>query len=581
MSHSQFLRFMSLQKLFSAISIGISVCFFASLAFAKPPTIHIDSHQDGESVGEDHVVITGSATACGGGHGIDLLLVLDDSSSLEWTDPAVTRFDAVRELLNSFSPQSNLRIGLAFFSSTGMEVLAVPLGELDTAQVAINQEMLNRPVPNGGTAIGNGIRLAMSELETHGRPEASRVMVVFTDGEDGGSDPVGAATEATSKDIIVNVVGLGDDAINPTNQAIADTGSGVLLTTDQPAQLASLFSTSKLVCIDTIEVANETTGEEATPTISTGIFTAVLGLIPGDNLIKASATNPDGETASTSMKIIGGIGGVPPPPSCSTRQVRSRPQVIMVGFDPILVDPSDAYADVIAIVREGSVPIHQVSIDPIPANGTRYLGMGIPMEQTGTLANGDQVWRYRIPTPSQILIPPGAKATDLFGINVGQYVITVLDHGNNLHSFPNLEFGNNASLFTTPGNESTTASYGHQGPTRSGPQVLAGGFDPALVDFSDNFFNIKAIVRPGSAPIESVTLRNNAGNVVAPLTEEKTLNNGDKLYCFTFSYNRGGMSTGVLKNLFGSAAPQFIIEAVDSNGASHQFPSLTGGNFVE
>jgi len=577
MFHSQYLQ----QKLFSVISIGISIFFIANLAFAKPPTIHIDSHQDGESVDKDHVVITGSATACGGGQGIDLLIVLDDSSSLEWTDPAVTRFDAVRELLSSFSPQSNLRIGLAFFASPGMEVLAVPLGELDTAQAAINQEILNRPMPNGGTAIGAGIHLAMNELETHGRPEASKVMIVFTDGEDGGSDPVGAATEASSKDIIVNVVGLGADAINPTNQAIVDTGSGVLLTTDQPAQLASLFSTSKLVCIDTIQVANETTGEEATPTISTGIFTAVLSLVPGDNTIKVSATNPEGETASTSMKIIGDMGGPPPPPSCSTRQVRSRPQVIMVGFDPILVDPNDPFGDVIAIVREGSVPIHQVSIDPIPSNGTRYLGMGLPMELAGTLANGDQVWRYKIPTPSQILIPPGAKLTDLFGTNVGQYVVTVLDHGNNLHSFPNLEFGNNVSLFTTPGNESTTASYSNQGPTRSGPQVLAGGFDPALVDFSDNFFHIKAIVRPGSAPIESVTLRNNAGNVTAPLTEEKTLNNGDKLYCFTFNYNLGGMSTGVLRNLFGSAAPQFVIEAVDNNGASHQFPSLTGGDFAQ
>ena len=92
------------------------------LIFTSPiyatPTINLDKPTASCSQADNHFILTGTATGVGGGQGIDIMLVLDDSGSLGHTDPAATRFNAVTELLNSFGPDANLRLGLVFFTST-------------------------------------------------------------------------------------------------------------------------------------------------------------------------------------------------------------------------------------------------------------------------------------------------------------------------------------------------------------------------------------------------------------------------------------------------------------------------------
>ena len=562
---------------------SLILLIFTSPIYATP-TINLDKPTASCSQADDHFILTGTATGVGGGQGIDIILVLDDSGSLSHTDPAATRFNALTELLNSFGPDANLRLGLAFFTSDA--TLNVPLAKLDTVIPAINQEILDHQQPGGGTAIGKGIRIADAELKANGRAGATHVIMVFTDGIDGGSDPVGAAT-AASAHAIVNVVGLGPDAFNlPENQAIADAGKGTLMPATDPQKLAELFRDARQVGIQSVEVKNLTTNTPANITMSTGIFTAPIDLAEGKNTIEITAVDTDNQSESTSIdieRITEGCGTCPGSPcldekeptvekgQCSSRKIRIRPQVIMAGFDPPVIGKNTKTFDVIATVREGSNPIANVTVDPIQSNGMNSLGLGWPMTKVGKWQNGDQVWIIRLESN---ILPNDVPIANLFGTKAGQYVITIADHARNHHSFPNLEFGNNAEMPLHDNLDKTSQIYTAKGPTAPIPMVLAAGFDPTLVDFGDNCYKVKAMIRPGAAAIKSVTWQQNNGERSFPLTEEQQLSNGDKLYTYIRTFPRGSLSTQVLTNLFGSGDIQSVIEVIDENNNSYQFPVL-------
>jgi hypothetical protein len=570
------------------------VTLFILLIFTSPiyatPIINFDKPIASCSQADDHFILTGTTTASGGGQGIDLMLVLDDSGSLGHTDPAATRFNAVTELLNSFGPDANLRLGLAFFTSYA--TLNVPLGKLDTVIPAINQQILDHQQPSGGTSIGEGIRIADAELKTNGRADATHVIMVFTDGIDGGSNPVEAAT-AASTHAIVNVVGLGPEAFNqPENQEIANAGKGTLMSATDPQQLAALFRDARQVGIQSVEVKNITTDTIANITMSTGVFTAPIDLAEGKNTIEITAVDTDNQSESASIdieRITEGCGTCPdspcitppPPPTdgkppveegqCSSRKIRIRPQVIMAGFDPPVIGQNTQTFDVIATVREGSNPIAGVTVDPIQANGMNSLGLGWPMRKVGKWENGDQVWMIRLESN---ILPNDVPLANLFGTKAGQFVITIADHNRNHHSFPNLEFGNNAEMPLNDNLDKTSPIYTAKGPAAPIPMVLAAGFDPTLVDFGDNCYKVKAMIRPGGATIKSVTWQQNNGQRSFSLTEEQELSNGDKLYTYVRTFPRGSLSTQVLTNLFGSGNIQSVIEVIDANNNSYQFPVL-------
>jgi len=280
------------------------------------PTIKIDSPADKSLVETDvtQVTVQGTATAVGGGDGIDLMLVLDDSGSLgdvayysglEPSDPDKKRFDAVRGLLASFASNPNVRTGLVFF--TDVAPLTVPISVLSTAIPSINAELNARQEkePVGGTAIGAGINTAANELSTNGRPEASRVILLFTDGENySGPNPVNVARQAKDQGIIVNVLGLGGGATSETNQQIAETGGGIFLSTTDPAQLAASFSSSNIVGIKTVNVTNKTTNQVAQINISAGVFNASVNLVRGENVIEVAAIDLNDVSRSESITVI-------------------------------------------------------------------------------------------------------------------------------------------------------------------------------------------------------------------------------------------------------------------------------------
>jgi PKD repeat protein len=251
---------------------------------------------------------------------------------------------------------------------------------------------------------------------------------------------------------------------------------------------------------------------------------------------------------------------------------RLRPQVLMAGFDPMLVDLLDTDMKVFAIIRPGGAPLQTVRA--IQNEGDFVL----VLQHVATYANGDQHYEAVYPFAKGAL--PVSTFADLFGDQAGQFRIQAIDQAGQFHSFPNLEIGDNPPLETVPLSLHIEPLQ-QVGVHRSLPQVLAAGFDPALVDMTDSQFTVKAIVREGLFPIQRVMLKQNKGEFNLSMRHIETLPNGDKLYAVTYTYPRESLNSGSLGNLLGGRAnpEQFMVIAVDQAQQIHRFPEFKIGNF--
>jgi len=589
MLHKQFF-----QKLRYLIS-GIGLALLMSLPFtASAVTVQINSPTNGAVIKADNTIVSGVASALGnGGQGIDLMLVLDDSGSLQETDPTRERFEATQQLLSSFGPNADVHIGMVFFADTAS--LVVSLRDVNTASSAINGAILGHQIPNGYTAIGDGIRTASQELAVNGRANTSKVILVFTDGiETIGSQPEQAAADALNQGHVVHVVGLFAPAGSPffsgadpaESQRIAQAGGGQYLLATQPQQLIPLFRAAKIVDIDHVTVTNVTTGVAANHVnLNTGNFTASTNLVVGQNVLTAVAFDTDGATAEDSVTVTvepicpddtNPICPCPNPsnPSCPTVRVKGRLQVIMAGFDPMLIDFGDAETafKIMAVVREGPVPIRQVSLK---ANHEAISVFGASMILEGQLENGDKVYslKYVLPKETAYAIR-GTPLPNLFGSQLGEYNITAIDQAQEIHEFPDLNIGNNPDVMVHALTQAPP--YTSRGIRRYRPQVIMAGFDPMLLDFGDDSFQIKAVVREGTQPIQNVTLQNGSGTFRFAMNREGDIGNGDIMYTTEFAFARGSLPLGSLRELFGDEDPigEHVIEVIDLAQQKHAFPAL-------
>jgi PKD repeat protein len=260
--------------------------------------------------------------------------------------------------------------------------------------------------------------------------------------------------------------------------------------------------------------------------------------------------------------------------------VRERPQVLLAGFDPMLVDVLDTEVKIFAIVRPGKTPLQTVRF---LQNGSDFQ---LIMQQVATYANGDQYYE------TVFTFQPGSFPVltlgNLLGDQVGQYRIQAIDQAGQFHTFPNLEFGNNPPIATV--SQSLNIEPLHQvGIRRRQPQVLSAGFDPSLLYLNDTLPNlstasdtqvaVKAIVREGLFPLQSVTFQTNQGDWQLPMHLQEILPNGDKLYVVNYTYPSDQFEKGTLSNLFGEQPNQFTVLVVDQTLQTHRFPQVKIGNF--
>jgi Ca-activated chloride channel homolog len=139
-------------------------------------------------------------------NGIDLLLVVDTSRSMDSDDVKPTRLEraklAIRDLVERFPGD---RIGLVAFAGDAFVESPMTLdhGALLETVDALDTSVIER----GGTNIGRGIDVAAEALATE--PGNQKVMVLLTDGEDLEGQGLAEAKRAASAGIVIDTVGVG------------------------------------------------------------------------------------------------------------------------------------------------------------------------------------------------------------------------------------------------------------------------------------------------------------------------------------------------------------------------------------
>ena len=111
---------------------------------------------------------------------IDIMIVVDMSKSMEETDMQRDRLDAAQRVIRKFLHRSkNDRIGLVIFGQQAM--LQCPLTQDTKVLEQIVKDLVIGDVPELGTAIGDGLALALAQLR---RSDAkSKVVILLSDGD--------------------------------------------------------------------------------------------------------------------------------------------------------------------------------------------------------------------------------------------------------------------------------------------------------------------------------------------------------------------------------------------------------------
>lgn len=141
----------------------------------------------------------------------DVVLVVDVSGSMQATDVAPTRLDAAKSAATTLIDQlpGGDRVALVSFDTraTLNQALTTDRGAVKAALFSL--------APGSGTALGNGLSLALAQLNAAGRTasgtrERPAMIVVLTDGvSNQGSDPLTVAQQIAAAKVPVQTIGIG------------------------------------------------------------------------------------------------------------------------------------------------------------------------------------------------------------------------------------------------------------------------------------------------------------------------------------------------------------------------------------
>lgn len=145
--------------------------------------------------------------------GIDIMLVLDMSTSMKAEDLKPSRFLAAKKVAEDFiDKRISDRIGLVVFARKSFTVVP-PTLDYDLLKKQL--ENVRMGIIEDGTAIGMGIATAVNRLKD--MKGKSKVIIMLTDGENnaGEIDPVTAADLAKAFGIKIYTIGVGTHGMAP------------------------------------------------------------------------------------------------------------------------------------------------------------------------------------------------------------------------------------------------------------------------------------------------------------------------------------------------------------------------------
>jgi len=140
--------------------------------------------------------------------GIDIMLVLDTSGSMEASDFWPNRLEVAKDkALEFIDGRLDDRIGMVLFAEDAFSYAPLTL-DYELLRKLIREIHLNI-MPNNGTAMGSAIAVAINRMKDSECP--SKVMILLTDGASnrGEMDPVIAAKLAKERKIKIYSVGIG------------------------------------------------------------------------------------------------------------------------------------------------------------------------------------------------------------------------------------------------------------------------------------------------------------------------------------------------------------------------------------
>ncbi len=144
--------------------------------------------------------------------GVDLMVAIDVSASMRAQDLKPSRLEkAKRQARSLVDLLDGDRVGIITFAGTPFVQcpLTLDYGAASMLLSAVEPGTIQIP----GTALGEAIRQAVRAMAT--QPDRAKVLVLMTDGEDHGSDPIAAAREAAEAGIRIYAIGLGTTAGEP------------------------------------------------------------------------------------------------------------------------------------------------------------------------------------------------------------------------------------------------------------------------------------------------------------------------------------------------------------------------------
>ncbi|GGG48271.1 vWA domain-containing protein [Hymenobacter glacieicola] len=148
------------------------------------------------------------------GEGIDILLVLDVSGSMELQDLRPNRLEAAKRVARGFiDGRQGDRIGLVVFAGDAYS-LAPLTTDYDLLRDNLQSLRLGM-IANDGTAIGTALGVATNRLRDS--RSRSKVCILISDGENtaGSLDPLTAAQLAHAYGLKLYTIGLGQDGVVP------------------------------------------------------------------------------------------------------------------------------------------------------------------------------------------------------------------------------------------------------------------------------------------------------------------------------------------------------------------------------
>jgi Ca-activated chloride channel homolog len=146
--------------------------------------------------------------------GIDILLVMDISESMDLQDFSPNRLEAAKKTAVDFiDGRFGDRIGMVVFSGEAYSLS--PLTNDYELLTSLIKEINFSMIEAKGTAIGSAIAAGTNRMKDSESP--SKVMILLSDGESnaGNVDPIFAAQLATAFDIKIYTIAVGKDGMVP------------------------------------------------------------------------------------------------------------------------------------------------------------------------------------------------------------------------------------------------------------------------------------------------------------------------------------------------------------------------------